>query len=313
MAWPLAAYAQQPIKIPRVGYLTGDSLSADLPRRDAFKQGLRELGYMEGQNILIDYRTADGNVDQLAELAAELHRLKADVLFAFTAQAVEAVKNEMPNMPIVGVAPDLVAQRLVVSLARPGGNITGLSTTAGPEIYGKYLELLKDAAPKINRIAFLTNPTNPLSALASKALQTAAPALGLLILPLEARRPDELEAAFTTATQWGAEGLVVMQDPMFLSQRVQLAELASNDHLPAIYGITDHARAGGLMAYAANRPDIFRRAATYVDKILKGAKPSDLPVEQPTKFELVINLKAAKALGLAIPSILLAIADEVIE
>jgi putative ABC transport system substrate-binding protein len=307
------AESQQTGKIPRVGYLTGDSFSADSPRRDAFKQGLRELGYVEGQNIVVEYRTAEGKPERLSELAAELSRLKPDVVFAFTTGAVQAAKKEMPTVSIVSVTPDPLAAGLVASLARPGGNVTGLSTTAGSDIYGKYMELLKETVPKLFRVAVLSNSTNPFSPLALKEMETLAPAFKVSLQILDARTPDDLDAAFAAATKERAGGLVVVQDAMFLGQRTQLAALAAKSRLPAIYGIPEHAEAGGLMAYAANRPDIFRRAAIYVDKILKGAKPADLPVEQPTKFELVINLKAAKQIGLTIPPNVLARADKVIK
>jgi len=310
---PPAADAQQAGKVPMIGYLTGDSLSADLPRRDAFRQGLRELGYSEGQNILVEYRTAEGKVDRLSELAAELARLKVDVMFAFTAAAVQAAKKEMPTVPIVAVSPDPVRAGLVASLARPGGNITGLSMTAGLEIYGKQLELLKETVPKLTRVAILSNPANPTNPPQLKETQAAARALGVTLLSLEVKGPDDIDGAFTAMRKERTGALTVLPDPMFLSQRTRIADLAAKNRLPAIYGIPEHVEAGGFMAYAANRPDIFRRAATYVDKILKGAKPAALPVEQPTRFELVINMKTAKALGLTIPQSVLIRADKVIE
>jgi putative tryptophan/tyrosine transport system substrate-binding protein len=312
-SWPLAARAQQPAKVPLLGYLTGDSDSADSPRRNAFREGLHKLGYNEGQTILIEYRTAAGSVEKLSTFAAEFSRLNVDVVFAFTAGATQAAAKAMPTKTIVSISPDPVSAGFVASLARPGGNITGLSTLAGIEIYSKYLELLKEVVPNLTRVAVLSNPTFTTSALALKAMEAAAPALGLSLQIVEARSPDELEAAVAGAIMEHAAGLVVVQDPMFLAQRIQLAELAAKNRLPAIYGIEEHVRAGGLMGYAASRSEIFRRAATFVDKILRGAKPSDIPVEQPTKFELMINLKTAKALGLEIPPALLARADEVIE
>jgi len=312
-AWPLTARAQQPAKVPLLGYLTGDSDSADSLRRKAFTEGLHGLGYIEGQTIAIEYRTAAGSVEKLVTFAAEFSRLNVDVIFAFTAGATQAAAKAMPTKPIVSITPDPVSAGFVASLARPGGNITGLSTLAGTEIYSKYLELLKDIVPNLTRVAVLSNPTFTTSALALKAMEAAAPSLGLSLQVVEARSPDELEAAVAAAITERAAGLVVVQDPMFLARRIQLAELAVKNRLPAIYGIEEHVEAGGLMAYAASRPDIFRRAATFVDKILRGMKPSDIPVEQPTKFELVINLKTANALGLDVPAKLLAIADEVIE
>jgi putative ABC transport system substrate-binding protein len=313
VAWPLAAQAQQPAKLPLLGYLTADSPTADLPRRTALQQGLHELGYNEGKNIVVEYRVAAGSIDKLAEYAADLSQSNVDIVFAFTFSATAAAAKAMPAKPIVSITPDPVSLGLVASLSRPGGNITGLTTLAGTEIYRKYFELLKDMLPDLTRVAFLANPTNPLSALALREAEAAAPVLGLSMQLVEARSPDELETAFGEATKAHAGGLVVMQDPMFLAQRAELAALAAAIRIPAIYGILEHAVAGGLMAYAASRPEIFRRAATFIDKILKGARPAELPVEQPTKFELIINLKTAKALGLKVPQTVLSRADEVIE
>jgi putative ABC transport system substrate-binding protein len=310
---PIASLAQQPKKVPRVGYLTGDSPSADLPRREGFVQGLLELGYVEGQNIVVEYRTADGKSDRLPKLAAELASLKVDVVFAFTFGAVDAVKKAMPAVPVVSVTPDPVGAGLVASLARPGGMVTGFSTLAGEEMVGKLMELLKEAVPKINRLAILANPTNPFSSLALKQTQKWARDLKLTIQLFSASTPDQIEKAFAAASKESVDGLVVVPDAMLLAQRSRLAELAAKHRLPAIYGIWDHAEVGGLMAYAASRPEIFRRAAMYVDKILKGAKPGDLPVEQPTTFELVVNMKTAKALGIKIPQSILVQATKVIE
>jgi putative ABC transport system substrate-binding protein len=312
-AWPLAAHAQQAAKIPLLGYLTGDSDSADLPRRNAFREGLHKLGYNEGQTILIEYRTAAGSIEKLSTYAAEFSRRNVDIIFAFTAGATQAAAKAMPTKPIVSISPDPVSAGFVASLARPGGNITGLSTIAGTEIYSKYLELLKEVIPNLTRVAILSNPTFTISGLAFKAMEAAAPRLGLSLQVVEARSPDELEAAVAAAILERAAGLVVVQDPMFLAQRVRLAQLTAKNRLPAIYGIEEHVRAGGLMAYAASRPEIFRRAATFVAKILRGAKPSDIPIEQPTKFDLVINLATAKGLGLKISEAFLLRADEVIE
>jgi len=313
LAAPFASFAQQPKKVPRIGYLTGDSQSADAPRRNGFRQGLRELGYTEGQNIIVEYRTAEGKSDRLPELAAELASLKVDVVFAFTIGAVEAVKKTMPAVPVVSVTPDPVGAGLVASLARPGGNVTGFSTLASEEMIGKFMELLKETVPKITRLAILSNPTNPFTSLALKETERWAGNLKLSVRLFSASTPDEIEKAFVAASKERVGGFVVVPDAMFLAQRVRLAELAAKHRLPAIYGIRDHAESGGLMAYAASRPEIFRRAATYIDKILKGAKPGELPIEQPTKFELVINMKTAKALGLTIPNSILVRADRVIE
>ena len=307
------AVAQQPTKIARLGYLTNDSVSVDLPRRSAFRRGLRDLGYIEGQNIVLEYRVADGDSKKLPDLMTELLRLKVDVVFAFTASGVVAAKNATKEVPIVFATLNPVELGVVASLARPGGNLTGLSLTAGPGIYGKYMELLKELVPKLSRVAVLSNPLNPAIALQLKETRSAAAALGVTLLSFDVKGPDDLEAVFAAIKKGRADALVVLADPMFLGQRQRIADLSLRSGLPSIYGIPEHAEAGGLVAYAANRLDIFRRAATYVDKILKGAKPADLPVEQPTTFDLVINLRTAKALGLTVPPLLLLRADRVID
>jgi ABC-type uncharacterized transport system substrate-binding protein len=308
------AQAQPAKKIPLVGYLTNDSLSTDLPRRNAFRQGLRELGYIEGQNIGIEYRSGEGRSDQLPALMAELLRLKIDVILAFTTPGVQVAKNATKEIPIVmGAAGDPVLLGFVASLARPGGNITGLSFNAGPEIYGKQLELLKETIPKLLHVAVLSNSDNPGNAMQLKETQAAASALRMTLSTVDAKTPGDIDGAFTAMKKEGIGALTVVADPMLLGQRVKIAELAAKNRLPAIYSIPEHVDAGGLMAYAANRLEIFRRAATFVDKILKGAKPAELPVEQPTKFEFIINLKAAKQIGLTIPPNVLARADKVIK
>ncbi len=307
------AAAQQPTKIPRLGYLTNDSLPVDLPRRSAFRQGLRDLGYIEGQNLIIEYRVAGGDSKKLPDLMAELLRLKVDVVFAFTTPGIQAAKNATKEVPIVFAAHTPVELGVVTSLARPGGNMTGLSLSAGPGIYGKHVELLKEIVPKLSRVAALSNPLNPANAVQLKETQSAAVALGVTLLSFDVKGPDDLDAVFTAIKKERAEGLVVLADAILLGQRRRIADLGVKAGLPSIYGIPEHVEAGGLMGYAANRLDIFRRAATYVDKILKGAKPADLPVEQPTKFDLVINLRTAKALGLTIPPSLLLRAERVID
>lgn len=300
------AAAQQPTKIAKLGYLTNDSVSIDLPRRNAFKQGLRDLGYVEGQNIIIEYRVAGGDSKKLPELMAELLRLKVDVVFAFTTPGIQAAKNATKEVPIVFAAHTPVELGVVASLARPGGNMTGLTLSAGPEIYGKLLQLLSEVVPKLSRVAVLSNPVNLANAVQLKETQSAAVALRVTLRPVDVKGPDDLDAAFTAIKKERAEALIVLADPMLLGQRRRIADLAVKNALPSIYGIPEHVDAGGLMGYAADRLDIFRRAAVYVDKILKGAKPADLPVEQPTKFDLILNLKTAKALGLTIqPSLLL--------
>ena len=313
LAAPLAAQAQQAGKVWRVGYLAAGSGSENLTYLNAFRQGLRDLGYVEGRSITIEYRWAEGKYERLPELADELVHLKVDVLVAANAPSAQAAKEATREIPIVmTVLVDPAAAGLVASLARPGGNITGLSMVA-PELVGKQLELLKQVVPKISRVAVLGNPANPGTAPQLREAKAAAPALGLQLQVVEVRGASELERAFAAMTSAHVEAVLVLVDAMFGSQREKLANLALKSRLPAVSGLTRHAQAGDLLAYGASRVDVYRRAATYVDKILKGAKPADLPVEQPTKFELVINLKTAKALGLTIPPSLLARADQVIE
>ena len=307
------AQAQQPTKIPRIGYLDGAFPSTNAARIDAFRQGLHELGYVEGKNIVIEYRHAEGKLDRLPALAAELVRLKVEVLVmggggASTVSGKEATKT----IPIVMVAAiDPVGQGFVTSLARPGGNVTGLSTLS-PEISGKRLELLKEIVPKLSRVAVLGTSTGTATALSLKEVEPAAGALGVKLQFLDVLAPKDVEPAFRAASKGRAEGVLVLTGPVINLQRKQIAELAAKNRLPAIYPFPDYVEAGGLMSYSANIVDLYRRAATYVDKILKGAKPADLPVEQPVKFELIINLKAAKQIGLTIPPNVLARADRVI-
>ncbi len=312
LAAPLVAEAQAPAKVPRIGFLSPLSRTDD-PRLEAFLQGLRELGYVEGQTIAIEYHFAEGRPERLPALAAELVRLKVDVIVTAAPAASEAAKQATSTIPIVfGVAGDPVAVGLVASLARPGGNITGLASIA-PEVVGKQLELLKEVAPKVSRVAILQNPSNPGHPVVLRQAESAARALGVQLHIVEARIPSEIEAAFAAMRSHRAGGVLVLRDALFLAQRTQIAALAAKSRLPAVYGFREQAEAGGLMAYGANVSLMYWRAATYVDKILKGARPADLPVEQPTKFELVINLKTAKALGLTIPPSLLQRADEVIQ
>jgi putative ABC transport system substrate-binding protein len=279
----------------------------------AFLRGLRELGWVEGQNIAVEYRWAEGRLERLPELAAELVGLKVDAMLVGGTQAALAAKQATTTIPIVlaGIG-DPVGTGLVASLARPGGNITGLSFLAS-ELSAKQLELLKEAVPKVSRVAVLWNPTNSFHRLALRDAEAAARSLGVQLQLLEARSPNEFDSAFAVVTRKRAGALLVLADAVFLLHRTRLADLAARSRLPAMYGLTEHAQVGGLMAYAPNFADSFRRAAGYVDKILKGAKPGDLPVEQPTKFDLVINLKTAKALGLTIPQSLLIRADQVIQ
>ena len=313
LAGPLAAEAQAPAKVSRIGFLSVGSPTDNLFTLEAFQQGLRELGYVQGQNIAIEYRFAEGRPERLPALAADLVRLKVAVIVTGSPPAPEAAKRATSTIPIVfAVIGDPVAQGLVASLAWPGGNITGLANLA-QEVVGKQLELLKEVAPKVSRVAVLQNPSNHAHPFVLRQAEGAARALGVQLHILQARTPPEIEAAFAAMSRQRAGGVVVLRDTLFLTQRTQIAALAAKSRLPAVYGLREAAEAGGLMAYGANVLLMYRRAATYVDKILKGAKPADLPVEQPTKFELVINLKTAKALGLTIPQSLLQRADEVIQ
>jgi putative ABC transport system substrate-binding protein len=284
------------------------------PYLDTFRQGLRELGWVEGQNIVIDYRYAEGRFDRLPDLAAELVRLKVDIIVAVPTPAAVAAKKATETIPIVAISVgDPVGLGLIASLARPGGNLTGLSYSVGLEIAGKGLELLKETVPKVRRVAILSNPGNPFQPLAITEVNVAARSLGVQLQLLEARGPNELDGAFAAMATERVGALLVVADSLFLLQRTRLADLAARSRLPAAYGLREIVEAGGLMSYGPSVRDLYRRGATFVDKILKGAKPGDLPVEQPTKFELVINLKTAKALGLTIPPSLLGRADEVIQ
>ena len=316
LAAPLAAEGQQSGRVFRIGILANVPLTGPESAGlwGAFIQGLRELGYVEGQNIRIESLSSDGNYERLPDLAAELVRLKVDVIVVPAPQNALAAKKATRTIPIVMASGgDPVAEGLVASLARPGGNITGLSGTAGPEIGGKRLGLLKEAVPKASRMAFLSNPANKSSAASLGETKKAARSLKVQLQILEAREPSELERAFAAMRRERAGALLVLNDGMFLIHRTQITLLAAKQGLPTMFGGREYVDAGGLMSYAASGRDNFRRAAIYVYKILKGAKPGDLPIEQPTKFELVVTLKAAKALGLTIPQSLLQRADEVIQ
>ncbi|MFZ1058456.1 MAG: ABC transporter substrate-binding protein [Candidatus Rokuibacteriota bacterium] len=310
---PLGAAAQPPGKVPRIGYLSAGSPSGAPHLLEAFRQGLRELGWVEGQNIVIDYRFAEGRFERLPDLAADLVRLKVDIIVAVPTPGAAAAKNATETIPIVVIGVrDPVGIGLIASLARPGGNITGLSFSVGMEILSKGLELLKETVPKVRRVAILSNPGNPAHPLAIREVNVAARSLGVQLQLLEPRGPNEFDGAFAAMAKERVGALLVIADSMFILHRTQLADLAARSRLPAMYGYREHPEAGGLMSYGSSLRDLWRRAATFVDKILKGAKPGDLPVEQPTKFELVINLKTAKALGLTIPQSVLIRADEVI-
>jgi putative tryptophan/tyrosine transport system substrate-binding protein len=300
--------------VPRIGFLSLTSPSDRPPLLDAFRQRLRELGWVEGQNIVIDYRYAEGRVDRLPDLAAELVRLKVDLIVASAGtQAATAAKNATETIPIVMIyVRDPVGTGLIASLARPGGNVTGVSGSAGLELFAKQLELLKETVPKIRRVAILSNPDNAYHQLAIREVNVAARSLGVQLQLLEARGPNEFDGAFAAMAKERVGALLVLSDAIFGSHRTRLADLAARSRLPAAYGVRESVEAGGLMSYGPSLLDSYRQAATYVDKILKGAKPADLPVEQPMKFELVLNLKTAEALGLTIPPLILFQADEVI-
>jgi len=310
---PLAALAQQPPgKVYNIGYVgLGSSFAG--PNRTAFYRGLQEHGWVEGQNFVLTTRFAQFKSERLREMVAELVQRKVDVIVVSTAEGALAAKHGTSTIPIVAVSPaDAVAIGLVASLARPGANVTGLSYL-GTELIAKQMELLKEAAPNLSRVAALSNPANPTHAPRLRAAALAAQGLRVHLEPIEARTPSELDKAFATMMRARVGGVLVLSDPMFNDEARRLAQLASTSGLPAIYGFRMWVDAGGLMSYGPDFPNLFHRAAAYVDKILKGAKPGDLPVEQPTKFDLVINLKTAKALGLTIPQSILVRADEIIQ
>ncbi len=314
LASPLVTRAQQAAKVYRVGYLTAGPVTANPRNLEAFRQGLRELGWVEGQNIVIEYRSAEGRLDRLPELAAELVRLKVDVIAASPTPTALAAKKATATVPVVGVSlTEPVGLGLIASLARPGGNVTGVAYSVGTDIFGKDLELLKEVVPKVRRVAVLSNPDGPVQPLTISNVKAAARSLGLQLQLVEARGPGDFDGAFAAMARESAGALFVVTDPVFIPHRARLTGLAAKNRLPSMFAQRADVEAGGLISYGPNFADMYRRAATYVDKILKGAKPADLPVEQPTKFELVINLKTAKALGLTIPPSLLQRADEVIQ
>jgi putative tryptophan/tyrosine transport system substrate-binding protein len=307
-----SADAQQSKKMARIGYLSVLSSTSDATRLEAFRQGLRELGYVEGQNVAIEPRYVEGKLDRLPDLAEELVRLKVDVIVAGGSTAIRATKNATKLIPIVMAhGSDPVALGYVASLARPGGNITGLTHLA-PELGGKRLELLKDIIARLSRVGVLTDPGTGGHGPQMKELEVAAPALGLQLQAVEVRAPTEIESAFSAMTGGRAGAFVALQQPTLDRLRQLIVNLAAKHRLPGMYPNDEYVESGGLMSYAADIVAMFRRAGTYVDKILKGTKPADLPVEQPTKFELIINLKAAKQIGLPIPPNVLARADKVI-
>jgi putative ABC transport system substrate-binding protein len=318
IAGPVPLGAPQAGNVPRIGFLVTNSLDSPETRRviDAFRQGLRERGYVEGENIVIEYRGANGEYNRLPGLASELVGLKVDIIVAPSTPAVRAAQQATTTIPIVASAlQDPVADGLVASLARPGGNITGLSSLS-PELVPKRMELLKEALPNVSRVAVLWDPEafsdRPTKDLLRET-EAAAQGLGVTLRLVSARGPDELDRAFSAITTERADALLVGGGPMLFAQRRRIVELAAKRRLPTVFSAREFVELGGLMSYGPSSDDLFRRSATFVDKILKGAPPGDLPVEQPTKFELVVNLKTAKALGLTIPQSILYRADEVIE
>jgi putative tryptophan/tyrosine transport system substrate-binding protein len=310
LALCFSAEAQQPKKIPRIGWLGAARTSS--PRIEAFRQGLHELGYAEGKNIFIEYRYAEGKLDRLPALAAELVRLKLDLIVTGSPQATRSAKQATSTIPIVMAFDDPVGSGFVASLARPGGNITGLSTLF-PEMSGKQLELLKEIVPKLSRVAVLGNASQPGNPQALREINLTADAFGVQVQYLEVRGPKDIETAFREASKERADAVLVLSTTVLYFNRRQVSDLAVKSRLPTIYGRPEYVDDGGLVYYGPSYTDLYRRVAVYVDKILKGAKPADLPVEQPTKFELIINLKTAKQIGLTIPQSVLYRADKLIK
>jgi len=314
LAAPVAAEAQQTGKLYRVGYLSAGSRESSEHLNQAFLRGLKELGWIEGRDLIVEWRWAEGKNERLPALAAELVQRKVDVIVASAEAAALAAKNATSSVPIVIIfVGDPVGSKLVASLARPEGNVTGTTFTPTMEILGKRLALLKEAVPHASRVASLSNPANPSHARELREVEAAARPLRLQLHRLEARSPEELDSVFAAMVRERPDGLLVLVDSMFAIHRTRLADLAAKYRLPTVHGVREFVVAGGLIAYGVNLVDYVAGAAFYVDKILKGAKPADLPIEQPTKFELVINLKTAKALGLTIPPSLLQRADQVLE
>ena len=312
VAVPLTADAQTAGRTVTIGYLGNSSPALEANLFDAFREGLRQLGYVEGRNLMIKFAWAEGQQERHPALARELVWLTPDVILTAGTPGTLAAKQATRSIPIVtAVAGDAVATGLVASLAKPGGNVTWLSTLA-PELDGKRLELLKEAVPKLSRVAVLRNPANPFTTIAWKAMQPAAEALGLKLQPVDASRPNDLDRALGTVNAAHPDGLVFIVDRFLASYRAAIVQFVATNRLPGMFPYPEFAQEGGLMSYGPDYADMFRRTATYVDKILKGAKPGDLPIEQPATFELVLNLKTAKAIGVTIPQSLLARADKVI-
>ncbi len=314
LAAPLAAETQQAGSAYRIGYLSAGSATSNPRVLEAFRQGLRELGRVEGQNIVIEYRWAEGRFDRLSDLAAELVRLKVDVIVAAPTPAALAAKNATGTIPIVGMSlTDPVGVGVIPRLARPGANVTGVSYRVDAGILAKHLQLRTETVPRVRRVAVLSNPASPARPRTVRNLKDAARPLGLQLRLLDARGPNDFDGAFAAMAQERVGALLVVTDPAFIPHRARLVDLAIKSQLPSIFTQREDAEAGGLMSYGPRLADLHRRAATYVDKILKGAKPADLPVERPSKFELAVNLKTAAALGVTIPASVLGRADRVIK
>jgi putative ABC transport system substrate-binding protein len=310
--WPFASRAQQPTQPARIGFLR--AAAPNEKELNAFRGGLRALGYIEGRNIIIEQRYASGAYDRVPELAADLVRLNMDVIAVDGPPAAKAVKAATASTPIVfTLVADPVAEGLATSMSRPGANLTGLTSSVGFQVAGKRVELLKDLKPDLARLAVLKNPNQPISNLLLSETEKAAGVLGLIVRAFDARSPGDLPATFAAMVEWRADGVITLNDGMLYSQRERVTMLARESRLPGVHPEAGFVEAGGLLSYGPSLPDLFLRAATYVDKILKGAKPADLPIEQPTKFEIVVNLKTARALGLTISRDFLLRADEVIE
>ena len=315
LAAPLVAEAKPAGKVYRIGYISNSPPSTPESSRmyEAFRQGLLERGWVEGQNVVIEWRFAEGRMERFPDLTADLIRLKVDIVVTLGGPAARAAKQATTTTPIVAIGvSDPVGQGLVASLARPGGNVTGLATLF-PELAVKRLELLKEALPGVSRVAVLWNAANPGNVIILRGVQAAAQTLGVTLQSREVRGPDDFEAAFAKMSRERSDALMILDDPLLFQYRASIVGFAAKKRLPTMHPFRESVEAGGLIAYSVNLAELNRRAAEYVDKILKGAKPADLPVEQPTKFELVINLKTAKALGLTIPPSLLGRADEVIQ
>jgi putative ABC transport system substrate-binding protein len=312
-AWPLTLRAQQAANIRRIGFLGNSTAALEANLVAPFREGLRELGYEEGRNIVVEYRWAEGKYERFPRLIAELAALNVEVIVTAGTPAAQAVQRAATSIPLVVAAfGDPVGVGLVASLARPGGNITGFTALA-PELEGKRLELLREIVPQLSHVAVLWNPANAFMAATEREVETAAKILGIKVLSLGVRTPEELDTAFASILNERPGALNVLADRLFLHNRTRIMDFAARHRLPGVHAYRELVEAGGLMSYGPSYADMHRRAATYVDKILKGAKPADLPVQAPTKFELVINLKVAKALGLTVPPTLVARADEVIE